>query len=68
MRHPSGVQLAMSALAGALFAFLEGYPFGLASDPVRLDEFLNVAWDKADEFPDFQEWDAPCFDPGIQRP
>jgi len=38
------------------------------ADLVRLDEFLDVARDKSDEFPDFQEWDGPCFDPGIQRP
>jgi hypothetical protein len=35
---------------------------GLASDLVRLDEFLDVARDKSDEFPESHEWDCPCFD------
>jgi hypothetical protein len=33
-----------------------------------LDVFLDIARDKSDEFPEFHEWDSPCFDVVIQGP
>jgi hypothetical protein len=40
----------------------------LASDLVRLDEFVDVARDKSDEFPEFHVWDSPGFNVVIQGP